>query len=54
MIKTLLVGIAALCSFVAAGLNYYYGRMDWITGLQVLAGVLMVISAIRMNTGTNR
>ena len=42
--------IAAICSFTAAGLNYYAGVRNWITGLLVLSGILMVVTAIRMRS----
>ena len=49
MNRPVLAGLAALCSFIAAGFRFYERDFGWVTWLQLLAGVLMTISAIRMN-----
>ena len=50
MTKYLLIWLAALCSFVAARLNYYDGGRSWIVGLQVLGGLLMAVSAFTLRS----
>jgi hypothetical protein len=50
MNRIMLIGLAALCSFFAAGLNLYASGWSWITGLQVLSGILMMVAAARMRS----
>ena len=48
MNRPVLAGIAAFCSFVAAGINIYEDNLGLTTWLQLLAGALIAISVIRM------
>ena len=47
MNKTLLWGLAAVCNLVSAALTYYDNGRPLIIGIQLLAGVLMVVAAYR-------
>lgn len=47
MNKTLLWGLAAFCNFVSAALTYYDNGRPLIIGIQILAGVLMVVAAFK-------
>jgi hypothetical protein len=47
MNKTLLWGLAAICNFLSAGLTYFDNGRPLIIAIQVLAGVLMVIAALK-------
>ena len=44
MNKPVLRLIGALCCFGAAALNVYAGNQNWIAGLLVFSGVLLIIS----------
>lgn len=47
MNKTLLWGLAAVCNFVSAVLTYHDNGRPLIIGIQLLAGVLMVVAAYK-------
>ena len=47
MNKTLLWGLAALCNFVSAALTYHDSGRPLIIGIQVLAGLLMLVAAFK-------
>ena len=47
MNKSLLWGLAAICNFVSAAITYYDHGRPLIIWMQVLAGVLMIIAAIK-------
>ena len=47
MNKTFLWGLAALCNFVSAVLTYVDNGRPLIIAIQVLAGVLMVVAAVK-------
>jgi hypothetical protein len=49
MPKWVLWGLAALCNFVSAALTYNDSGRIVIVAMQVLAGVLMVIAAIKFS-----
>jgi hypothetical protein len=47
MPKWLLWGLAAVCNFVSAAITYYDNGRILIVSMQVLAGLLMTIAAIK-------
>ena len=47
MNKTFLWGLAAVCNFLSAALTYYDNGKPLIIGIQLLAGVLMVVAAFK-------
>jgi uncharacterized membrane protein len=47
MNRTLLWGLAAVCNFVSAALTYQDNGRPLIIGIQLLAGVLMVVAAVK-------
>jgi hypothetical protein len=47
MTKSLLWGLAALCNFVSAAITYSDGGRALIIGMQLFAGLLMVLAAIK-------
>ena len=48
MNRTFLWGLAAVCNFVSAALTYYDNGRPLIIGIQILAGVLMVVAAFKV------
>ena len=51
MTKSLLWGLAAACSFVAAAITYANNSRPLIVTMQALAGLLMTIVAIKAARG---
>jgi hypothetical protein len=47
MTKFLLWGLAAVCNFVSAAITYSDGGRPLIIGMQVFAGLLMIIVALK-------
>ena len=47
MPKSLLWGLAAVCNFVSAAITYYDSGRIVIVAMQILAGVLMIIAALK-------
>jgi hypothetical protein len=47
MNKSLLWGLAAACNFLSAALSYYDNGRPLIVGMQLLAGVLMIVAALK-------
>lgn len=47
MTKSLLWGLAALCNFLSAALTYYDNGRILIVIIQVIAGLLMTIAALK-------
>jgi len=47
MTKSLLWGLAAACNFVSAALTYYDNGRILIVIIQVIAGLLMIIAALK-------
>jgi hypothetical protein len=47
MTKSLLWGLAAICNFVSAAITYYDSGRPLIVGMQIFAGLLMIVAAIR-------
>jgi hypothetical protein len=47
MAKSLLWGLAAVCNFLSAAIIYYDNGRILIVAMQVIAGLLMTIAAIK-------
>lgn len=47
MTKSLLWALASICNFVSAAITYYDNGRPLIVGLQVFAGLLMILAAIK-------
>ena len=47
MNKAVLWGLAAACNFISAALTYYDNGRLLIVAMQVLAGLLMVVAAVK-------
>jgi hypothetical protein len=48
MSKSLLWSLAAICNFVSAAITYYDSGRILIVAMQLFAGLLMVIAAIKL------
>jgi hypothetical protein len=44
------MGLAAVCNFVSAAITYNDGGRPLIIGMQVFAGLLMILAAIRFRS----
>jgi hypothetical protein len=49
MTKSLLWGLAAVCNFVSAAITYSDNGRPLIIGMQLFAGLLMIVAAVKFS-----